>query len=72
MIITGLALIYFWVAGCLFRDMIEDSEVGTLPVIGIFIISLLWLPMIVWFLTMPYYPKSRQLWEKIAGRLFNE
>jgi len=72
MIITGLMFCYFFVAGVLFRDMLDDMQMGYWPLLGIFGISMFWLPVILWWILLPIWPASKQLWEKLARRLFYE
>jgi hypothetical protein len=69
-IITGLLFCYFFMAGILFRDMIDDLRFGYWPPIGGFILSILWLPMMVWSIINTYCQLTRMWWIKFAGSIF--
>lgn len=71
LIIVGL--IYGFMAGIIFRDMMDELLPGGMwPIIGAFLLSVLWVLFLIW-ITINLFCETTQRWYlRFGGTIFEE
>lgn len=73
MIILTLAAVYFFIAGIIFGDMLDEVRVEPLfwwPKIGVFLLSIFWILLFIWGFISMYSERADQLYKKFARTIF--
>ncbi len=71
MIILMIAIaIYFFVGGMIFRDMFAELLPKTWPLIGAFLLSMLWVPFFMWIATNLFCETTERWYLKLAKTIF--
>jgi len=65
--------LYFFVVGFLFREMLDEVKTNPdswWPITGALLVTLFWLPALIWWIVGLFSFRAASLWEKFAATIF--
>lgn len=67
-----LDAVYFFVGGSIFREMLDDVKLGWWPIVGALLLSIFWIPFLLWCLINFRVEMTKEWYIKFAGTIFEK